>query len=95
MNIKEAAQYAKQYVVDLFTQEDIKDIGLEEIEFDGTSDIWRVTIGFSRPWDRINEASYASSVNEFLGTPRKRIREMKIVTLDDSNGRILSVKNRE
>ena len=94
MDIKEAARHAKKYVEDLFTEEGIKDVGLEEIEFDGTSGAWRVTVGFSRPWDRAKEPLLAS-VTEIAGVPRKRVRDMKIVTLDDTEGRILSVKNRE
>lgn len=96
MEIKEVAQHAKRYVADLFTEEGIKDLGLEEIEFDGQSGVWRVTVGFSRPWDRANDTSgsLTDSITELVGAPRKRAREMKVVVLDEADGRILSVKNR-
>ena len=35
MDVKEAAQVAKTYVRDLFMDEGISDVGLEEIECDG------------------------------------------------------------
>jgi hypothetical protein len=94
MDIKDAAQHAKRHIAELFTDEDIQNIGLEEIEFDGLSGVWRVTVGFSRPWDRVKEPPYAS-VEEIIGAPRKRVRDMKVVAVDDIDGRILSVKNRE
>jgi hypothetical protein len=94
MEVKKAALGAKQYIAELFKDEDAEQIGLEEIEFDGTTGTWRVTIGFSRPWDAPNEPPFAS-VTEILGTPRKRARDMKVVTLDDTDGHIVSVKNRE
>lgn len=94
MNIKEAAKGAKQHIAELFTEEGVKDVGLEEIEFDGNSGIWRITIGFSRPWDRVDESPSYSSIAELVGATRKRAREMKVVTLDDAEGKVLSVKNR-
>ena len=50
MDVKEAVQTAKKYVAELFTDETIADVGLEEVEFNNTSNSWEVTIGFSRPW---------------------------------------------
>lgn len=94
MDVKEAARLAKQHITELFKDEDAKDIGLEEIEFDGTTGSWRVTVGFSRPWDDANELPAFASVKELIGA-RNRVRDMKVVTLNDSDGRILFVKNRE
>jgi hypothetical protein len=49
MDVKEAVATAKKYVGELFTQEGITNLGLEEIEFDEQAGEWRVTVGFSRP----------------------------------------------
>ena len=51
MEVKQAVTMAKRYVIDLFEAEQITNVGLEEIEFDEMSNCWKVTIGFSRPWD--------------------------------------------
>ena len=48
MDVKAVAQRAKTYVVDLFDDEEISNVGLEEVEFDDSLDKWIVTIGFSR-----------------------------------------------
>ena len=50
MDVKEAAKLAKDYVADLFRDEGISNVGLEEIELHGQT--WEVTVGFSRPWDQ-------------------------------------------
>ena len=44
MDVKEAVLTAKRYVADVFADEGIADIGLEEVEFDEASDVWMVTI---------------------------------------------------
>ena len=54
MDVKAVALRAKTYVADLFDDEEISNVGLEEVEFDDALDRWIVTIGFSRPWDQKN-----------------------------------------
>ena len=34
MDVKEAVQVAKNYVIELFAEEGIVDVGLEEVDFD-------------------------------------------------------------
>ena len=56
MDVKEAVRTAKNYVAELFTDETIGDVGLEEVVFNDTSNNWEITIGFSQtvaerlPW---------------------------------------------
>ena len=88
MDVKEAVATAKKYVGELFTQEGITNLGLEEIEFDEQAGEWRVTVGFSRPWDSVGGfASIAERIN-----PR---RSYKIVRISDRTGTVVSVKNRD
>lgn len=56
MNVKEAIELAKDHIKDFFESEHISNLGLEEVEFDDHSEIWNVTVGFSRPWDVANNA---------------------------------------
>ncbi len=94
MDMRQASEAAKRQVSELFSSEGAENIGLEEIEYDESKAHWRVTVGFSRPWDRLNENPLAAMV-EAARFQRRRVREMKVVTLNDSDGRLLSVKNRE
>ena len=51
MDVKEVVQVAKNYIAELFGDERIINVGLEEVDLDPSNN-WIVTIGFSRPWDR-------------------------------------------
>ncbi len=51
MDVKEAVRTAKDYLTDLYADEGIVNVGLEEVRYDD-DDKWYVTIGFSRPWDQ-------------------------------------------
>jgi hypothetical protein len=90
MDVKEAIAIAKRYVKDVFVDEAIENIGLEELEFDDDKDIWSVTLGFSRPWhdDRLPTAL---QVNAFS----QRKRDYKVLRISDQSGKVLSIKNRE
>ena len=88
MDVKQAVRTAREYVVSLYDEEDIMDIGLEEVEFDELSDEWRVTIGFSRPWDKEN------SVVPIPYSDARRPRAYKVVRIDDGDGQIISLKDR-
>ncbi len=88
MDLKEEIALAKQHVRDVFAEERISDVGLEEVEFDDTSQNWLITIGFSRPW---GDARIAGMAAEMF--PKKR--DYKIVRITDDEKKVLSIKNRE
>ncbi len=83
MDVKEVVRVAKNYVAELFRDEDITHVGLEEVDFD-QSDNWVVTIGFSRPWDRNIGSVLAGQAS----------RSYKVVRIRDEDGKVLSVKER-
>ena len=86
MDVKTASLSAKKYLVDLFEDEGISNVGLEEVEFDELSNSWRITIGFSRPWDTKNVLTAT------LGE-RNPARSYKVVRIDDL-GRVKSLTDR-
>lgn len=86
MNVKEAVDQAKRHIADLFSREGLINLGLEEVEFDDSLEQWRITVGFSRPWDH-------QGIPALDLIPPSR-RTYKIVTIDKA-GTVLSVKNRE
>ena len=81
MGPKEAVQVAKRHVLELFEDEGISDVGLEEIETAGG--YWKITIGFSRKWDL--------SVSSVLGGSG---RAYKVLQINKKDGDVLSVKDR-
>ena len=82
MEMRDAVQNAKTYVVELFEDEGIADVGLEEIKLSG--DFWEITVGFSRAWDR--------SVGSVLSGQRSR--SYKVLLVSNVDGSILSVRDR-
>ena len=87
MEVKEAARMAKNYIVDLFGDEAIADVGFEEVDFDQESNAWKITIGFHRPWDHRNKLLTA------LGDQYPS-RSYKVVRIDNAGGRVISVTDR-
>ena len=89
MDVKEAAKLAKEYVADLFAEEGIGNVGLEEIESlpGPDSRYWIVTVGFSRPWDQGGLATIT------LGQKGLR-RSFKVLRIDDKTRNVESVKDR-
>ncbi len=91
MNAQEAVRTAKGYILEMFAEEGVTNLGLEEIEFDEQSGAWLVTIGFSRPWN--------TSDNPFsiVGRDGRKLadRSYKSVRIDDGTRAVLSVRNRE
>ena len=87
MDVKAVALRAKTYVADLFDDEEISNVGLEEVEFDDALDRWIVTIGFSRPWDQRIALATA------LGKGQSG-RSYKVLQIADTDGRVLSLKDR-
>jgi hypothetical protein len=90
MDVKQAVGLAKQHILELFAEEQIVNLGLEEVEFDHSSNEWVVTVGFSRPWDEPRNP-FAALARE-ASYPK---RSYKVVLISDGTGQVLSVKNRD
>ena len=80
MDVKEAIGIAKQYVSDVFSGEHVSDLGLEEVEFDDSSNTWSVTLGFSRPWENVIDP-----IERFRAQFTNRKRSYKIVRIRDDD----------
>ena len=92
MDVREAARTAKTYIADVFADEDIDEVVLEEVDFDDGSDLWKITVSFLRPRGRMNVFQAATS-GYSEGTPTMR-RSFKIVNIDDGSGNVVSLKHR-
>ena len=87
MDVKEAVQAAREYLVDLYEGEQVTNVGLEEVVFEDLSNNWKITIGFSRPWDHKNVLSVA------LGEGRPS-RSYKVLSINDDSGKVESLTDR-
>jgi hypothetical protein len=89
MNVKEAVALARQYLGEVFAEEKIADLSLEEVEYDDAQHLWSITLGFLRPRKNVTQGAVAA----VLGTLHQR--EYKIVRINDNNNRLVAIKNRE
>ena len=85
MNVKEAVRSAKGYAKEVFAGEDIR---LEEVWFDESASEWFVTIGLQR-------AETAASLSHILGGKSAARMHYKTVRIENSTGKVLSVRNHE
>jgi len=81
-------------VADVFSEEEPSNIGLEEITFDETRGCWKITIGFSRPWDYQKSLGIRSINKGPTSSDEKPDREYKVVEVNDADGKIKAMKIR-
>ena len=84
LDVKAAVKLAKGYVADLFGEEGIAEIGLEEV--DVQNEEWLITIGFRRLWNQSAATAIASMFSQ---------RSYKVVHINDATKAVISVKNRD
>ncbi len=90
--VKTAVSNAMQFIRELYADEQIKDVLLEEVEFSEPADQWLITIGFMR--NKIKDKS-SSSIADLILPERETIRKYKIVHIDAQSGEPISMKIRE
>lgn len=86
MEVKEVVKIAIDYVANVFSAESPSNIGLEEITFDEENECWKVTVGFSRPWDYQTPGIVADM------RPRQPNRQYKVVKVSDTDGKIKAIE---
>lgn len=86
MNAREAIEAAKKIFLEIFGEEEVSEVGLEEVDFDD-NDVWNITIGFRRPWQRTLKAN-------LLGESAP-VRTYKIVRIRDADGALVNIRHRE
>ncbi|MCI0624917.1 MAG: hypothetical protein L0387_25295 [Acidobacteria bacterium] len=81
--MQEAVKNARAYFLEVFGDQNITDLRLEEVE---TSDDgnWLITLGFIRPYEK-------KPLQGILGDPR----DFKLVVVDGHNGKVLAIKIRK
>ena len=86
MDVREAVQEARSFLEDLFQDEGITDVGLEEDVCDDESNERKVTMAFSKPWDMSADRNPL-----FEDAPP---RSYKVVRIGDQDGVVKSLTDR-
>lgn len=92
---REMIAKAKNWIAEQFADEEIRDIGLEEILFE--DDTWHITIGFQR-----KRHAQRHNLFKLIGTPISDRTEnnevfeftLKIVLISDHSGEVISMRDR-
>ena len=94
MEVRQAVRTATDYVREIFSDEKISNLGLEEVEYVPDRSEWLVTVGFSRPWDYPKRTGQPLSLfpNEVYEQPPDR--DYKVVHVDETSGQVTAIKNR-
>lgn len=91
MKARDAIGIAKRYLSEVFDEENILNLGLEEIEYDEAQKTWNVTLGFSRPWNQQRNVLSALVQDEHSSLRR----DYRVVRVRESDGEVTSIKLRE
>ena len=89
MDAKQAIKAAKSYVNDIFEDEGLMNLGLEEVKFKEFENCWEITLGFSRPWN-----ANRSSLSGLTGAQTPQ-RTYKVIVIKDDTGEVIEIRNRE
>lgn len=92
LDVKEAVAVAKSYVANLFSEEGLTNIGLEEVQYKDDVDEWYVVIGFSRPWDEAPRLNALAALANAESTRAKRT--MKVVRINNQSHKVVAITNR-
>lgn len=91
MGAKEAVRAAKEHIADLFQDEGVMDVGLEELDYrDGDLGVWEITVGFRRVWKGPDPVGNPLAVLSGRTSPRT----YKVVRISD-DGKVLDLKHRQ
>jgi hypothetical protein len=93
MEVKEAILIAKRYISEIYAEEHVSNLGLEEVEYEPESENWLVTVAFSRPWN--TPRTPADQALEGLGITSGRLKRSYKTLVISPDGKVLSMKSRE
>lgn len=90
VTVKSAVRAAIDYIQDLYTDKNLQDLLLEEVEFSEDTDQWIVTVGFSL----VEAKEGATSLLMPIESSRELSRKYKVVKIDAETGKPISMKIR-
>ena len=84
MDVKQAVITAKIYFNDVFKDESLSHVGLEEVVFDEESKDWKITLGFYRDWNMPSKLADAFTPNPLVD----KGRSYKVICINDVDGKV-------
>lgn len=91
LDVKEAVTDARKHARELFTDERLNNLALEEVDFDENHNQWLITLGYDSP-SGVRRKKSGPAV--FPTVEEETKREYKVFRLDAETGRLISMKIR-
>lgn len=82
MEVKDAVIKARAYIQEIYSDENVSDIRLEEVEYVDHENAWNVTLSFSRP---------AVGLQQIVGAPR----DYKTIVIDTPSNKVTAMRIRQ
>lgn len=92
LSLKEAVRLAISEVSEIFADQGISNIMLEEVEM-ADEKVWNITVGFDRPADAQDFSGQHPLSQGIMALARKG-RKYKVVKIDKESGEVFSIKDR-
>jgi hypothetical protein len=89
LELKDAIKKSFQYLELMYEGQDLPNKLLEEIEYDDSSDVWKVVIGFDS--NRITTTTEGSSVFGSGSTTKKKERNYKQIRFKGADGSFIKM----
>lgn len=91
IEVTQAVRLARQYANDFYQDEDIKNLGLEEVVFDDDSKEWRITLGYDsyRVKTIAKAANPYTAIGNLIGSgniEKETLREYKTFRIGGDDG---------
>lgn len=91
MEVRDAVKTARQYLENVFGDEDTSHSRLEEVDYEAARSAWKITFSFLRPTGTL---SNKDMLLPSLSRGENVSRDYKVVTVDDLSEKATSVKHR-
>ena len=89
IDVKTAVSKAFEYIRELMPEAELKDLRLEEVEFDEEKEHWCVTLGFDTGKVVKRNSSPGGLFAETIQEPQRSYKELRI---DQESGKFISMK---
>jgi len=89
VNLKQAVKLARRYFDDIYVEDKLENVLLEEIELTDGDRVWQVTFGYDT--ERVLETPNSS----LFGKSARIIRDYKTVQVDARTGDLIAIKIRK
>jgi len=87
IDVKDSIKKAKNFIIDMYSDEKISQLMLEEVDISDDKKFWLITLGFNIKKPIIN-------LMDTISGNQEKIRVYKIIKIDSLSGDVISMKIR-